>query len=546
MVTRPSIGLYLRHSIVATTAVAGVPLVVAATVALSVRTISGLVVGVIVATLLAAVVASVGSVWWSRRPESVDLCFYELMIWGFLRRRRAELRLEEGTRILGLDRRGRPLRRAQISKADRLKILHDLTTALETKDPYTHGHSTRVEHLATKTAQRLGLKVDEVDTLRLAAQLHDVGKIRVPSRVLRKPGKLTEDERSLVQEHSVVGAWMVSRGVPNPVVVESIRHHHERWDGRGYPDGLEGQSIPMFARIIAVVDAYDAMTSTRPYRPSLDRSEALQELRIEAGNQFDPIVVDAFLELEARRSPVAGFLAFGGFFKLLRKSMSWSARTTSSSMGPVVGAVGASSILIAGMMGAPAGSPPDLRQQAVPSQEIEADEFENDDDSLDRRQWARGSLFGRGTSSDALAAAADRADFEKNGNGDSAKKDQRAGDRKGNEGPSDRDAEGPNDKGSTDKGPKGPDDNGPNGPGSSNPTGPGPVDKPDKPDKPEKPEKPTPPPPNPDPPEKNVKKVHTDPQPDKGRDCLDHPDKGKGDDSPGKGDGNARHCGTSA
>ncbi|MDQ3955727.1 MAG: HD-GYP domain-containing protein [Actinomycetota bacterium] len=512
MSTRPSIGLYLRHSILATLLVVGLPLVVAAVVAVSVRTASALAAGVVVATLMGAVVASLGTLWWRKRPESVDLCFNELMLWGFWRRRRAELRLEEGTRILGLDRRGRPLRRAQISKADRVKILHDLTTALEAKDPYTHGHSTRVEHLATKTAHRLGMKGDEVETLKLAASLHDVGKIRVPSRVLRKPGRLTEDERSIVQEHSVVGAWMVSRGVQNPVVVESIRHHHERWDGRGYPDGLEGSTIPMFSRIIAVVDAYDAMTSTRPYRSSLDRSEALQELRVEAGNQFDPIVVDAFLELEARRSPVAGFLAFGGFYKLLRRAFSWSARTTSTGVGPVVGAVGASSLLIAGMMGAPAGSPPVISQQATPSQEIESLESGTDPGPLSELRSADKALlkrrnFGPSAAEAGLAEAhkkeGDRTPGTKDGRGDNGDSDD--GDKRSNG--SDQDDKEPKD--------------------------PAPTVKPDKPAKPDKPEPPAPPPP---PDTGKVKSAHTDPQPDKGRDCIDHPGKGQGG-------GNAKHCG---
>lgn len=513
MASRPSIGLYLRHSVLATALVVGLPLAIAAAVALSVRTTSALIAGVVAATLMAAVTASLGSLWWRRRPESVDLTFSELMLWGFWRRRHAELRLEAGTRILGLDRRGRPLRRAQISKGDRLMILHDLTTALEAKDPYTHGHSTRVEHLATKTAHRLDLPDDEVETLKLAASLHDVGKIRVPSRVLRKPGRLTDDERALVQEHSVVGAWMVSRGVQNATVVEAIRHHHERWDGRGYPDGLEGSTIPMFARIIAVVDAYDAMTSTRPYRPSLDRSEALQELRVEAGNQFDPIVVDAFLELEARRSPVAGFLAFGGFYKLLRRAFSWSARTTSTGVGPVVGAVGASSLLIAGMIGAPAGSPPAVAQQ--PSQQVESLESGTDPGLLSELQSTDEGLLKRGNF-DALAAAADRsAEHEKD--------DDEAGD---------KDRRGYHHDGDDErKRPKGPNKDNEE---PKDPKDPAPAVEPDKPDKPDKPTPPPPPPP-PDPKVKKVK-THTDPQPDKGRDCIDHPGKGKGG-------GNAKHCG---
>jgi HD-GYP domain-containing protein (c-di-GMP phosphodiesterase class II) len=128
------------------------------------------------------------------------------MLWRFFSRARAEEKLNQSARALGLDFGGRPLRRTQMTSAERLKTLHSLAHALESKDPYTHGHSTRVEHLSVRTAKALGLSEDEITDLRTAALLHDVGKIRVPTRILRKPSELTIEEKLIVQEHAGVGA----------------------------------------------------------------------------------------------------------------------------------------------------------------------------------------------------------------------------------------------------------------------------------------------------------------------------------------------------
>ncbi|MDI6894531.1 MAG: HD domain-containing protein [Bacillota bacterium] len=168
-----------------------------------------------------------------------------------------------------------------------------LVAAVEARDVYTRGHSLRVASLARKLAGRLQGNVDSKDVY-LAGLLHDVGKIGWPEWVLSKPGQLSPEEREMVQGHPVVGAAILKRGGLRRAVLRAVRHHHENWDGSGYPDGLRGREIPMAARLIRVADAYDAMCSERPYRPALAREAALLELRKGAGREFDPALVAVF------------------------------------------------------------------------------------------------------------------------------------------------------------------------------------------------------------------------------------------------------------
>jgi HD-GYP domain-containing protein (c-di-GMP phosphodiesterase class II) len=168
-----------------------------------------------------------------------------------------------------------------------------LATALSVWDGQTRQHSETVVELARLTGTRMGLDQVELLELELAALLHDVGKLRVPREILRKPGPLTEPERRLVRNHPAWGAELVS-GVPGlQAVALIVRHHHERVDGTGYPSRLSGVRIPVASRIMAACDAYGAMIETRPYREGRTRAEALAELRAKTGNQFDPAVVDA-------------------------------------------------------------------------------------------------------------------------------------------------------------------------------------------------------------------------------------------------------------
>ncbi|HEX5387734.1 MAG TPA: HD domain-containing phosphohydrolase [Gemmatimonadales bacterium] len=171
-----------------------------------------------------------------------------------------------------------------------------LVHALEAKDAYTHGHSARVSSYAVKTAIRLGFAGDALEHIRLGGELHDVGKIGTREAVLHKPGPLTVEEFDHVKGHTVLGERILAPFLKESAAVLRIaRSHHERLDGKGFPDGLAGDAIAIEARIVAVVDAFDAMTTNRAYRPSRRPADALDELRRCAGSHFDPDVVEAFL-----------------------------------------------------------------------------------------------------------------------------------------------------------------------------------------------------------------------------------------------------------
>lgn len=177
-----------------------------------------------------------------------------------------------------------------------LATVEALATAIDAKDEITHDHVYRVQVYACGLARHFGLSNLEVEALKAGALLHDVGKIAVPDYILNKPGKLTAAEFEKMKMHTVVGAQIMERvNFPYPVV-PIVRHHHERWDGRGYPDGLKGEQIPKTARILTVVDCFDAVREDRQYHKGLSREEACELLRKNAGTQFDPRVVDAFLK----------------------------------------------------------------------------------------------------------------------------------------------------------------------------------------------------------------------------------------------------------
>lgn len=176
-------------------------------------------------------------------------------------------------------------------------VILALATAIEAKDPYTEGHIERVASYALSLGKELGLSLWEQQLLRRAAVLHDVGKIGVSESILVKPGPLTEEEFNHVKSHTIVGERICRPLKQDRLIIEVVRHHHERYDGKGYPDRLAGEDIPIAARIMAVVDAYDALTSDRPYRGRLSKEEALQILKEEAGRQFDPKVAVAFISM---------------------------------------------------------------------------------------------------------------------------------------------------------------------------------------------------------------------------------------------------------
>ncbi|HEX4682595.1 MAG TPA: HD domain-containing phosphohydrolase [Gemmatimonadaceae bacterium] len=177
-------------------------------------------------------------------------------------------------------------------------VIETLATAIDAKDQVTHDHIRRVQTEALRLAKRLGVHEDaQLQAIMAAALLHDVGKISVPEHILNKPGRLSASEFEVMKKHAPAGAEILSVvGFPYPVV-PIVRHHHENWDGSGYPDGIAGDAIPIGARIISVVDCFDALTSDRPYRPRLDTATALEMIGARRGTMYDPRIVDTFLTM---------------------------------------------------------------------------------------------------------------------------------------------------------------------------------------------------------------------------------------------------------
>jgi diguanylate cyclase (GGDEF)-like protein len=195
---------------------------------------------------------------------------------------------------------------AEGSRAARYRAAASLAKAVDARDAYTGSHSERVGEIAARIARRLGIDETQVELTRLAARLHDLGKLAIPEEILRKPGALNESERLVLQRHPQIAHRMLESLGVEPLA-EWVLHHHERWDGAGYPDRLRGEEIPLGARIIFVADAYDAMTSERVYRERISWRAALAELERCAGSQFDPAIVEVFLdelEVEAEPDPV--------------------------------------------------------------------------------------------------------------------------------------------------------------------------------------------------------------------------------------------------
>jgi putative two-component system response regulator len=189
-----------------------------------------------------------------------------------------------------------------------LASVQSLAEALEVKDPYTRGHSVRVSHYSVVIAREMGIGGEMLRRIELGGHVHDIGKIGVREDVLNKPGKLTNEEYQHIMTHSMVG-WKILAPLLGemPEALNIVRSHHERFDGRGIPDGLAGTDIPLEARIAAAADSFDAMTSDRPYRPGLSMEDALAELVRCSGTQFDPRVVEAVVAaVEAGRFTLVG------------------------------------------------------------------------------------------------------------------------------------------------------------------------------------------------------------------------------------------------
>jgi HD-GYP domain-containing protein (c-di-GMP phosphodiesterase class II) len=179
-----------------------------------------------------------------------------------------------------------------------LGTLHALSTTIDAKDSYTHGHSERVALIARQLAGAAGLPAQTVERVYLSGLVHDVGKIGVPEAVLTKPGKLTDKEYELVKKHPEIGARILEGIRQMQDLIPGVLHHHESWDGRGYPHGLAGRDIPLFGRIIGLADAFDAMSSDRTYRNAMPMHKVLDEVRRHSGKQFDPDLVGVFIGLD--------------------------------------------------------------------------------------------------------------------------------------------------------------------------------------------------------------------------------------------------------
>jgi len=189
--------------------------------------------------------------------------------------------------------------RRQTQRIRRLSLsgIKSLNIALEARDPYTSGHSQRVRRYSLALGKALGLERRTLRKLALAACLHDIGKVAIAESILNKPGRLTVDEHRTIQRHPVLGEKILRPIIRNREVLGAIRGHHERMDGKGYPDGLSGEQIPLLARIISVADCFDAVTTIRPYRGALSLSETAALLNELAGSQLDPHIVAAWLKL---------------------------------------------------------------------------------------------------------------------------------------------------------------------------------------------------------------------------------------------------------
>ena len=197
-----------------------------------------------------------------------------------------------------LERKRLEQQRIQENKAEILfKALKALMRALDAKDHYTSGHSQRVVKLAMLMAEKLELGPDDKFTLMLAAYLHDIGKIGIPDQILNKADSLEDYEFRKAKDHPIVGSQIIGEIEELSEVASIVRHHHERYDGRGYPDGLKGEAIPFFSRLLAIIDAYEALVSDRVYRKGVGPADALEEIRKNAGTQFDPQLVDVFLNM---------------------------------------------------------------------------------------------------------------------------------------------------------------------------------------------------------------------------------------------------------
>jgi HD superfamily phosphohydrolase YqeK len=251
----------------------------------------------VAAVVLSTVIAAGGAALWKRQPGSRDMVFADLLLWGWLRRCWSERRLSQARSLFDSARKSGP----EVS----IELVTGLSRLLEARDAYTHGHGQRVARYASRIAEAMHLAPVEIAKIQTAAAVHDVGKLYTPREILNNPGRLNEEEYEVAKRHAAWGARMLS-AVGDEEIMAMVRHHHERIDGRGYPDGLAGSEIPLGARIISVADTFDAITSSRAYRAACTQKKALDVLVDEAGTQLDAGAVAAFRSRYSARRSVIG------------------------------------------------------------------------------------------------------------------------------------------------------------------------------------------------------------------------------------------------
>ncbi len=321
-------------------------------------TLTSPVLAVIVGMVLSLGVSQAGRMLWQTRPGSEDLLFSELMLWGFLHRRHSQRRLESAHAMLGALGEGQAR-----SARDKTRLLERLVAEIETRDPYLHGHSRRVARHSWMIAKRMGLSRDEVARIRTAAAIHDVGKVRTPAAILHKAGALDEEEFAVIKLHPLDGAQMVN-ALGDDRLTAIVLHHHERLDGSGYPFGLAEDEVPLGARIVAVADTFDAITSSRPYRSASPHKKAIDILKDEAGSKLDAAVVQAFCSHYSGRRFIALSMLVTG---LPERALSWLGGSAGS-VASAVKVVAAAALLAGGTVatastleGGAKHSPPALR-----------------------------------------------------------------------------------------------------------------------------------------------------------------------------------------
>jgi len=325
---------YLPLVLLTTVAVTALPVEIATTVLPGAGDVLSVVASATLAIAIAMIFANLAAAGWMRRRASRDFLFSELIVWGWSRRcwtewrlRRARAEYESLTK----------------SSPHAIELLERVTRLLQARDPHTHGHSQRVARHAVRIARAMRLPAAEVAKIRTAAAIHDVGKLYTPREILNNPNRLSDKEFEIVKRHAADGADMVGPA-GDGAITAMVRHHHERLSGNGYPDGLAGAKIPLGARIIAVADTFDAITSARSYRPAASHKSALDVLAKESGTQLDAAAVAAFRQSYSGRRTVAWTALASA---LPARALAWLQASGAGGLSslpqvlPVVGAVGA-------------------------------------------------------------------------------------------------------------------------------------------------------------------------------------------------------------